>query len=161
VVLSADGQIESSTNAGHPPRYETVLPRENYESTSPVELRMFGPTKKARLGDIALARSGDKGSNINIGLFVREEGAWPWFRSFLTTGRMKQLMAKDWSHEFFIERVEFLRIWAVHFVIYGCLGRGVSSSSRLDSLGKGFADFIRDRVVDVPQVLMHNCRSGP
>jgi hypothetical protein len=122
---------------------------------------MFGPTKKARLGDIALARSGDKGSNINIGLFVREEGAWPWFRSFLTTGRMKQLMAKDWSDKFSIERVEFPHIWAVHFVIYGCLGRGVSSSSRLDSLGKGFADFLRDRVVDVPQVLMHNCRSGP
>jgi hypothetical protein len=35
-------------------------------------------------------------------------------------------------------------------VIYGCLGRGVSSSTRLDSLGKGFADYIRDRVIDIP-----------
>jgi len=27
----------------------------------------------------------------------------------------------------------------VHFVVYGILGRGVSSSTILDSLGKGFA----------------------
>jgi hypothetical protein len=97
---------------------------------------MFGPTKRSRFGDIALARSGDKGANINIGLFVREEREWPWLRSFLTIGRMKQLMGKDWSNELFIERVEFPHICAVHFVIYGYLGRGVSSSSRVDSLGR-------------------------
>lgn len=44
----------------------------------------------------------------------------------------------------FLERVEFPRIWAVHFVVYGILGRGVSSSSRLDALGKGCADYLRD-----------------
>ncbi|ROT37603.1 hypothetical protein SODALDRAFT_264515, partial [Sodiomyces alkalinus F11] len=52
---------------------------------------------------------------------------------------------------YFVERVEFPNILAVHFVIYGPLGRGVSGCRLLDALGKGFADFIRDRVVDVPE----------
>jgi hypothetical protein len=64
---------------------------------------------------------------------------------------MKELMGEDWREdEYVLERVEFEGIWAVHFVVYGPLGRGVSSCRLLDALGKGFADFIRDRVVDVP-----------
>ena len=34
-------------------------------------------------------------------------------------------------------------------VIYGILERGVSSSTRLDALGKAFADYIRDKIIDV------------
>lgn len=42
-------------------------------------------------------------------------------------------------------------IKAVHFVIYGPLGRGVTSSKLLDGLGKGFTDFIRDVHVPIPK----------
>lgn len=63
-------------------------------------------------------------------------------------------MGDDWKEEYFLERVEFPGIYAVHFVVYGILGRGVSGSSRLDSLGKGFADWVRDRWVDVPVELV-------
>jgi hypothetical protein len=150
IFLSNESEPELTIKAGHPPEYTTIVPRHNYETASPITMDSFGPTKKARLGDIVLARSGDKGSNINIGLFVRREAAWPWICQFLTRERLKQLMGSDWKEEYFIERVEFKNLWAVHFVIYGCLGRGVSSSTRLDSLGKGFADYIRDRVIDIP-----------
>lgn len=102
-----------------------------------------------RLGDIALARSGDKGANINFGIFVRSAGQWDWFRSFMTRERIRALLGKD-DDGYFIERVEFPKLWAVHFVIYGILGRGVSSSTKLDCLGKGFADYVRDKVVEVP-----------
>jgi hypothetical protein len=39
---------------------------------------------------------------------------------------------------------------AVHFVVYGVLGRGVSGSSRLDAFAKGMGDWLRDVVVEVP-----------
>jgi hypothetical protein len=55
----------------------------------------------------------------------------------MTEERMRQLLGKDWHNNLFIERVEFSHIHAVHFVIYGILGRGVSSSSRLDGWWKG------------------------
>jgi hypothetical protein len=63
-------------------------------------------------------------------------------------------MGKDWKDSYFIERVELPKIFAVHFVIYGPLGRGVSSSKLLDSLGKGFAEYIRAVHVPIPTNLL-------
>jgi hypothetical protein len=139
--------------AGHPPKYEQLERRENYDSPKK-NLSSFGSTKQVRLGDIALARSGDKGSNLNCGIFVDTPKLWEWFKTFLDREKMIQLMGDDWREEYHLERVEFPNIFAVHFVVYGILGRGVSGSSRLDCLGKGFADYIRDKVVDVPISLL-------
>jgi hypothetical protein len=69
-------------------------------------------------------------------------------------------MGDDWDGSYFLERVEFLGICAVHFVAYGILERGVSSSTRLNSLGKGVAGWIRDRVVDVPVCLLDGQNLG-
>lgn len=109
-----------------------------------------------RLGDIVQGRSGDKGANINLGLFVRRADHYPWLQTFMTRDRIKLLMGSDWRDSYFIERCEFPNIYAVHFVIYGPLGRGVSGCRLLDCLGKGFADFIRDREVDVPKRLLED-----
>ncbi|KAJ9602061.1 hypothetical protein H2200_013421 [Cladophialophora chaetospira] len=150
-LLTTDGEDARRVDAGHPPQYQKLSPRENYETASPVDLSSFGPTRKARLGDVALARSGDKGANINFGIFARHSHHYPWLQSFLTRQRLQELIGpEDWKEDFFIERMEFSNILAVHFVIYGPLGRGVSSCRLLDALGKGFADYIRDKVVDVP-----------
>lgn len=109
-----------------------------------------------RLGDITLARSGDKGANLNFGIFVTEVKYWPWLRSYMSRERLREMLADDddWDESFLVERVEFPRIHAVHFVIYGILGRGVSSSSRLDGFGKGFADYMRDKLVRVSSELV-------
>jgi hypothetical protein len=149
-LLNAAGQIAEIVSAGHPPAYEALEQREN-QFAAPFASSLAGvPTRTIRLGDIALGRSGDKGSNINCGLFVRTDAQWEWLRSYLSHEKMKELMGKDWRDEYHLERVEFPNIRAVHFVVYGILGRGVSSSSRLDCLGKGFVDWIRDREVSVP-----------
>jgi hypothetical protein len=70
----------------------------------------------------------------------------------MSVKRMREILIDDddWDESFLVERVEFPRIHAVHFVIYGLLGRGVSSSSRLDGFGKGFADYVRDKLVEIP-----------
>ncbi|KAK2805956.1 hypothetical protein FQN50_005971 [Emmonsiellopsis sp. PD_5] len=149
--------IASSTPAGHPPKYEPIEPRQSYDAVSPIDLASFGPTRPIRLGDIALARSGDKGANINLGIFVRSATQWEWFRAFMSRERMRGLLGED-DRGFYIERIEFPKLWAVHFVVYGILGRGVSSSTKLDCLGKGFADYIRDKVVEVPERVLGGVR---
>lgn len=148
--LNSDGI--ASFNTGHPIRYEPLGARESYDP-NPAE-PFTGPTKSLPLGDIALARSGDKGGNLNFGIFPKKQEHWSWLCSYMTISRMQDLLGHDWQEEFYIERVEFPRIQAVHFLIYGILGRGVSSSSRLDGFGKGFADYIRDKVVDVPVCIL-------
>jgi hypothetical protein len=135
---------------GHPSKYEALAPRHNYPPTSPVSISSFGPTVTRPLGDIALSRSGDKGANINIGIFVHTDEEYDWLRSFLTEKKMEELMGDDWKPEFYVERIEFTHLKAVHYVVYGPLGRGVSSSSRLDSLGKAFGEYIRAVHVPIP-----------
>jgi hypothetical protein len=134
-----------------PPKYEEFDERDSYDTKDPVPLDSFGPTVSMPLGNIVIGRSGDKGPNVNCGLFTDRAEIWEWLRSFLTIEKMKQLVGKDWKDEFQIERVEFSSIYAVHFVIYGILGRGVSSSTLLDNRGKGFTDYIRAKHVDVPE----------
>ncbi|KAG9519137.1 DUF1446-domain-containing protein, partial [Aureobasidium melanogenum] len=161
-MLDASGKVAETIDAGHPSRYEDLEQRQNYETTSPIDISTLGATRTVRLGDIALGRSGDKGANINIGLFVRDPKAWDWFRSYLTKSRMQQLIGGDWKEDkFFLERVEMPHILAVHFVVYGILGRGVSSAFNLDILGKGFADYIRDKEVEVPEQVLASIEPKP
>lgn len=142
------GATTSSFPAGHPPKYENLTSRASHETAHP---RTYpGPSVRMRLGDVALARSGDKGSNLNCGVFVQTPKQWDWLRSTLTRAKVKALMGEDWLEWYFMERVEFPGIYAVHFVVYGILGRGTTSTARLDGFGKGFADYLRDKVVDVP-----------
>jgi len=42
----------------------------------------------------------------------------------------------------------------VHFVVYGILQEGVSSSSVIDGFAKSFGEFVRARVVDLPLDLL-------
>jgi hypothetical protein len=160
----ARGEVQTKTIKTDPPsKTENLGKRDSYETTNPVDLASFGQTTPARFGDIVLARSGDKGANANIGFFIPTAlpssyaadsalyaESWDWLRTFLTITKLKAMFAESWDDSFHIERVEFPHIYAVHFVVYGVLGRGVSGSSRLDSLAKGMGDWLRDVVVDVP-----------
>ena len=157
LILEPTGNVAREVEAGHPAVYEAVEKRSNYNpAPDHSSIATFGPTRSVPLGDIALARSGDKGANVNIGLFVTSREVYTWFRAYMTRARMQELMGDDWREQYFIERVEFPKLLAVHFVIYGVLGRGVSSTASLDCLGKGFADWIRSRSCDVPTRFLYN-----
>lgn len=156
--LSKGGSTTKSFQTGHPSKYEEWSgQRDSYDTSNPIALDTFGPTKRMPLGNIVIGRSGDKGPNVNMGLFTDRPEIWEWLRSFLTLAKMKELVGGDWKDEFQIERVEFPSIYAVHFVIYGILGRGVSSSTLLDNRGKGFTDYIRAKWVDVPERFLEWC----
>ena len=149
----------------NPPTFTAEYPviRDSYETSHPVELTKFGPTKMAPLGSIVHARSGDKADNSNIGFFVRNEDEYPWLQSFLTVPQLKTLFADDWergenSGERRVERCEFPNILAVHFRVMDFLDGGIASSSRIDGLGKGIGEYLRSRVVPIPvQFLERGC----
>lgn len=150
--INGSGEIISD----HPiPPPRNTEPLEQRSSSNTANPKSFDePTRKVRLGDVALGRSGDKGGNLNFGLFVDGNDRWDWLRSYLTIEEVAELLQLEMRDDFSIERVEFPKIHAVHFVIYGILGRGVSSSKRLDGFGKGFVDYFREKLVDVPESLL-------
>lgn len=53
-----------------------------------------------------------------------------------TDFRCVELLGGDYKPFTFLDRCEFPNIMAVHFVIHGKLGTGVSSTSSIDALGK-------------------------
>ncbi|KAF2794520.1 DUF1446-domain-containing protein [Melanomma pulvis-pyrius CBS 109.77] len=128
--------------------------QESYETKKPSDLSIFGPSVKRPLGDLVFGRSGDKGGNANIGLWVRDAEAYPWLQTFLTIPRLITLLGNDWSPNYRVERFEAPNLWAVHFVVYGILQEGVSSSSVIDGFAKSFGEFVRARIVDLPTELL-------
>lgn len=91
-----------------------------YPPTNPVSLSTFGETVEAPLGYIVHARAGDKGSDCNVGFFVRHEDEYDWLRSFFTTEKLAELMGEDF-HGQKIDRMEFPKLWAVHFLLVSFL----------------------------------------
>ena len=134
-IISKEGNVHRSI-VGPPEKTEPIGDRVDREAENATDLSSFGETVMAPLGDVALARSGDKGANVNFGVYVHTADEYEWLRSFMTKKQMQQLMGSTWEDWFFVERCEMPGIKAVHFVIYGPLGRGVSSSKILDALGK-------------------------
>ncbi|KAJ3546565.1 hypothetical protein NM208_g1939 [Fusarium decemcellulare] len=98
--------------------------QENYEPTQPADLSRFGPTIRVPLGHKVFARSGDKGSNANIGFFQQDDTqeGWDWLRTFLSTKRVLELLGKEAKTVSRVERVEFPKIRCVHFVLLDYIG---------------------------------------
>jgi hypothetical protein len=57
----------------------------------------FGKTQKGLLGWLVHARSGDKGSNANVGFWARHKDEYDWMRTLLSTEKMKQLLGKEYK----------------------------------------------------------------
>jgi hypothetical protein len=122
------------------------------EPSSPQPYRPDAPTRRAPLGAVAGARSGDKGGDANIGVWARTDEQWRWLAHFLTEERVKRLLPE--TRELVVTRHLLPRLRAVNFVIEGLLQEGVSASTRFDPQGKGLGEWLRSRVVDIPEGLL-------
>ena len=111
------------------------------------------PTTRAPLGRVAGARSGDKGGNANIGLWTRDDAGYAWLAAFLTAERVRELLGPE-AAALPIDVHPLPNLRAVNVVVHGLLGDGVASSTRPDPQAKGLGEYLRSRVVDVPEELL-------
>ncbi|OHE92895.1 hypothetical protein CORC01_11762 [Colletotrichum orchidophilum] len=158
-VLLGTGKLISVAPPHNTALYKVERP--SADTVEPIDIVSLGPTEFAPLGSIVHARSGDKADNSNVGFFVRNEDEYPWLRTLLTVSRLKQLLGDDWyksNPDRRVERVEFPGINAVHFRILDNLNGGIASSDRIDGLGKGIAEYLRSRYVEVPRVFLQRGR---
>jgi hypothetical protein len=124
---------------------------DDYDAQQKYDANQWGPTVSAPLGTIVMGRSGDKGANANIGLFVRYDDEYDWLRAYLTKSNFLQILGDEAHHVYKLERVEFPGLLAVHFLCRGLLGTGVCSTDRLDGFAKSMAEYIRARTVELPK----------
>jgi hypothetical protein len=109
----------------------------------------FGPTRRVPLGTIAGARSGDKGGDANVGVWVRTGRQWQWLAHALTVEKLRQLLPE--TADLTVTRHLLPNLRAVNFVIEGILGKGVAYQARFDPQAKGLGEWLRARHIDIPE----------
>ncbi|QZY29019.1 acyclic terpene utilization AtuA family protein [Nocardioides coralli] len=115
-------------------------------------------TRRVPLGTFVHARSGDKGGDANLGLWVaaddhpRREERVEWLCKFVTPERVRELVpeACDLDVEVFL----LPNLGAVNVVLHGLLGDGVAASTRFDPQAKGLGEWVRSRMVHIEEALL-------
>jgi hypothetical protein len=113
---------------------------------------LTGPTKRVPLGRIAGARSGDKGGDANVGVWVRTDDAWRWLVHALTVEEFQRLLPE--TADLTVTRHVLPNLRAVNFVVEGLLGAGVAAQARFDPQAKAVGEWLRARHMDIPEVLL-------
>ncbi|MFQ5732316.1 MAG: hypothetical protein ACE5KM_10225 [Planctomycetaceae bacterium] len=86
------------------------------------------------LGEIAHARSGDKGNHANIGVIAYTQSGFEYLEQELTAERVAEFFAAlQPSH---VERFVLPGVRAFNFLLHDVLAGGASRSLRIDSQGK-------------------------
>ncbi|MCD9878294.1 acyclic terpene utilization AtuA family protein [Streptomyces guryensis] len=111
-----------------------------------------GPVRRAPLGLVAGARSGDKGGNANVGVWARTDEAWRWLAHELTVDRFRELLPE--VRDLPVTRHVLPNLRALNFVVEGVLGAGVAAQHRFDPQAKALGEWLRSRHLDVPEALL-------
>ncbi|KKD07049.1 acyclic terpene utilization AtuA family protein [Streptomyces sp. WM6386] len=111
-----------------------------------------GPTRRAPLGLVVGARSGDKGGNANVGVWARTDEAWSWLAHALTVDRLRELLPE--TADLPVTRRTLPGLRALNFVVEGILGAGVAAQHRFDPQAKALGEWLRSRHLDIPEELL-------
>ncbi len=87
-----------------------------------------------KLGQIAHARSGDKGDGSNVGLIAYTDAGYRVIREAVTTERVKRHFNQICFGD--VERFEVPNLRALNFLLHDSLGGGGSESVKTDAQGK-------------------------
>ncbi|AXB46171.1 MULTISPECIES: acyclic terpene utilization AtuA family protein [Pseudonocardiaceae] len=142
-VVLPDGTTRTIVRGEHAPATGQRVP-----PPDPSTVTVQAPTRIVPLGRVCAARSGDKGGNANVGVWVRTDTAYAWLRDYLTVDRLRTLIPE--ASPLTIHRHELPNLRALNFVLVGLLGEGVAASVRPDPQAKGLGEYLRSRHVPIP-----------
>ncbi|WP_426245502.1 acyclic terpene utilization AtuA family protein [Nocardioides sp. LHG3406-4] len=118
-------------------------------------------TRRLPLGAFVHARSGDKGGDANVGLWVAHDDSVgdgkhaarvTWLAKLITPQKVRELVPE--AAELEIDVYNLPNLGAVNVVIHGLLGAGVAASTRFDPQAKGLGEWMRSRLVHVEEGLV-------
>lgn len=113
---------------------------------------------RAPLGTFVHARSGDKGGDANLGLWVAHDGhpaydaRVAWLLDVVTPALVRDLLPE--TRELDVEVVALPNLGGVNVVLPGLLGEGVAASTRFDPQAKALGEWARSRHVEIPEELL-------
>ena len=123
---------------------------------APATERDATPTRRAPLGRVAHARSGDKGGDANLGLWAINGATRPdrvaWLLATITPEVVRRLLPEAAELDVAVHPLPHLG--GVNIVLHGLLGEGVAASSRFDPQAKGLGEWARSRHLEIPEALL-------
>ncbi|MFO0957240.1 MAG: hypothetical protein U0800_07195 [Isosphaeraceae bacterium] len=105
-------------------------------------------TSHVRLGDLAHARSGDKGNRANIAVFANDPDAFGWLDEHLTEQAVADFLRPMGIGA--VVRYRVPNLGAFNFVIDRALAGGASQSLRIDTQGKALGTAILELPIPAP-----------
>ena len=106
---------------------------------------------KIKLEEIAHSRSGDKGSNSNVGLIFYNEEIYNWAKTYIDIYKVKEHFKGIVKGD--VKRYEMDNLNALNFILEDSLGGGGSESLINDAQGKTHGQAILLMEVDLPDSL--------
>jgi hypothetical protein len=103
---------------------------------------------RIRLGEIASARSGDKGNHANVAVFAKTAGDFEWLRARLTPEIVQAYFVPLGVDH--VERYEAANVLALNFMLKNVLAGGASRSLRIDTQGKTLGLALLDLEIPAP-----------
>jgi hypothetical protein len=116
------------------------------------------------LGTFVHARSGDKGGDANLGLWVAHDPAHAgpdddlrerrvaWLLDLVTPDRVRSLLPE--ARNLDVDVHPLPNLGGVNVVVHGLLGLGVAASTRVDPQAKALGELVRARRVPIPEELL-------
>jgi hypothetical protein len=145
-VNGTTSQIDSVAPTSSEPRLSGPDPKRQGS------LQLAGELVEVPLGSFVGTRSGDKGGDANLGVYARTEAGWAWLDAELTVERLQQLLPE--TAALTVDRYRFPNLRSLNFVVRGLLQEGVAASTRQDAQAKALGEWLRARVVTVPQSVL-------
>jgi hypothetical protein len=108
-----------------------------------------------RLGEVAYARSGDKGSSANVGVIAYTSRGFEILREKLSASEVERFF-KPMGVETVV-RYELPNLWALNFVLPEVLAGGASRSLRIDAQGKTLGQSLLEMSLPIPSDLLPQC----
>jgi hypothetical protein len=127
---------------------------------SPYPARTDVLTRRLPLGTFVHARSGDKGGDANVGLWVAHDGVSreqhaarvQWLFKMLSPRGIPVLLPE--AADLDVDVWLLPHLGAVNLVVHGLLGEGVAASTRFDPQAKGLGEWLRSRLVSIEESLL-------
>lgn len=109
-----------------------------------------------RLGEIAYARSGDKGSSANVGVIAHTPQGFAILRRYLSAARVERFFKPLGVGK--VLRYELPNLGALNFLLPGVLAGGASRSLRTDAQGKTLGQAILEMKLSISKRDLARCR---
>ncbi len=157
-VVHADGRREEIADPDETDGAVGESPDASGARPSPYPAPQDSVTRRMPLGTFVHARSGDKGGDANLGLWVANDGSdtydarVTWLSKVITPQKIRELVPE--AADLDVEVYLLPNLGAVNVLIRGLLGQGVAASTRFDPQAKGLGEWVRSRMITVEETLV-------